>query len=692
MNYVEIDFKLNTKSFEKQIEEVEKELEVIAKILSDERTAKFLNKEQIEEYKIKAEKLINKLIILKKKQDDINKEGFKNVSQSIENIVKKVGKWALAIFGIRSAYSAVRSAMSTLSQYDEQMATNIEYIRYVLANALKPIIETIINLAYKLLVYINYISQAWFGVNLFANASAKAFKNANNNIKGANKSAKELQKTLTGFDEMNILQKNGSTVLGGGGGGVMPSFGNVEIPGWIDWIANNKSTILNALKEIALLIGSAFAISKILEFASGIKTVSTLLKSLSSLQIFGLMAGIGVTLYGIVDLVSSLIDGTSTLGSVMFDLGLILDGVGVALISLNASNPIGWITLLAGAVTTLIGAFTDNEKTIKSVADAQKDLNKAQEAYIKASKEHLNAYENKEKAEQNLKKIAKDLKISEDDLRKTGRKLYEDIADGTVDVSNLTEKQKLLLNTYLEELDANAKLTSSTKKLKEARVEEIEQNLELQRSNAFTSKSFDEYGKSVANAYEKGQISALEASSRIYEVLETMDKKTRQTFVDKLPDSVKRGMEELKNNLGSLSKGLPEVKIKVGVDTSSLTKSINNVFNNIASTIGSINISAKSGKKGAKGLMYYSSNIPRLAVGGIINNPGAGVPYRNSIIGERGAEAVVPLTDSQQMALLGEAIGKYININATVPVYVGNRQIAKEIKKINAESDFAYNR
>ena len=44
------------------------------------------------------------------------------------------------------------------------------------------------------------------------------------------------------------------------------------------------------------------------------------------------------------------------------------------------------------------------------------------------------------------------------------------------------------------------------------------------------------------------------------------------------------------------------------------------------------------------------------------------------------------------MAQLGEAIGRYVNINATVPVYVGNRQIAREIKKINADSDFAFNR
>lgn len=93
------------------------------------------------------------------------------------------------------------------------------------------------------------------------------------------------------------------------------------------------------------------------------------------------------------------------------------------------------------------------------------------------------------------------------------------------------------------------------------------------------------------------------------------------------------------------------------------------------------------GLSGLKSLKTF--NLPRLAKGGIINLPGRGLPV--ALGGERGAEGVIPLTDSQQMALLGEAIGKYININATVPVYVGNRQIAREIRKINAEDDFAFN-
>lgn len=98
-----------------------------------------------------------------------------------------------------------------------------------------------------------------------------------------------------------------------------------------------------------------------------------------------------------------------------------------------------------------------------------------------------------------------------------------------------------------------------------------------------------------------------------------------------------------------------------------------------------------SGGYRAHGGIYYPSKLPKLASGGIINVPGRGVPYNGAIIGERGAEAVVPLTDRQQMELLGATIGKYININATIPISVGNRQVAREIRKIQAEENFAFN-
>ena len=63
-----------------------------------------------------------------------------------------------------------------------------------------------------------------------------------------------------------------------------------------------------------------------------------------------------------------------------------------------------------------------------------------------------------------------------------------------------------------------------------------------------------------------------------------------------------------------------------------------------------------------------------------------------AIVGESGREGVIPLTDSQQMALLGEAIGKYITINANITNSMNGRIISRELQKIQNEQSFASNR
>ena len=88
-------------------------------------------------------------------------------------------------------------------------------------------------------------------------------------------------------------------------------------------------------------------------------------------------------------------------------------------------------------------------------------------------------------------------------------------------------------------------------------------------------------------------------------------------------------------------------------------------------------------------------NLPRLKVGGIINNPGKGVLVGGgrAIGGEgSGQEGVLPLTDNQRMEYLGQAIGKYVRINN----YIENNMDSKRINRITKSSsnnrNFALNR
>ena len=147
-------------------------------------------------------------------------------------------------------------------------------------------------------------------------------------------------------------------------------------------------------------------------------------------------------------------------------------------------------------------------------------------------------------------------------------------------------------------------------------------------------------------------------------------------------------------------------KVNINVETKQATNALDSLLNLLDKIFNRKwdlrfdgNISSQSGYGGgggsghgfAKGGIAYSS-LPRLASGAILNQPGKGVMYRDSIVAERGTEAILPLTDSQQMELLGETIGKYVTINANITNTMNGRIISRELQKIQAEDSFAFNR
>lgn len=114
----EIEFDLDTKGFDTQIQETEDQLNALIEeydILKKSKPFEGQEK-QLSKMRIQAEKLRNKLVDLRNQQ---NKLDYGNANSqlaqhdnSIGKIIKKVGKWALAVFGIRSAYQFVRQASS----------------------------------------------------------------------------------------------------------------------------------------------------------------------------------------------------------------------------------------------------------------------------------------------------------------------------------------------------------------------------------------------------------------------------------------------------------------------------------------------------------------------------------------------------------------------------------------------------
>lgn len=166
---------------------------------------------------------------------------------------------------------------------------------------------------------------------------------------------------------------------------------------------------------------------------------------------------------------------------------------------------------------------------------------------------------------------------------------------------------------------------------------------------------------------------------------------TIKTFItDKIIKPVQEKFETFKSTItGIFTKIRDALKGPINTIIGWINKLIEGI-NKISITIPAwVNKAIGNGNKESK-LGFNIKKIPKLAKGGIINQPGRGVAIGGE--GINGREGVIPLTDSQQMELLGEAIGRYITINANITNTMNGRIISRELQKIQNENSFAGNR
>lgn len=551
---VVIGCELDTKSFDAQIKKLEFDLDDLIETYKElEKSKPFEGKErELRKLKSEIQNTSNKLIDLRNKQRDVEKSKFAdNMNKGITKTIKNVGKWAIALFGIQTVYSGIRSAMSTLTQYDDQMSSNIEYIKYALANVLKPIIQWILNAITKVLQYINAIVKAWTGNDLFS--SADAFDTARKNAKGLNK---ELKKTTASFDEINTVSSQKSST--GGADTISP---NIDLTAGFSEEKTEK--IKNFWGDIIKFWEEDWQESFTVE---------------GNWNSF--FAGLGMTLEGFYQIFKGL-----------------------------------WDTL-AGIIDIFIGIFTG-------------DTEKMQEGWDKLCQGLLN------------------------------------ILKG---VLNLIVGLLLVVLGFIKGLLLD--LWDGIKSL----------------CSTIGTWIYDHVIKPVAdffvglwNGIVNGVTWAVNGIKNIFSTVVNFFKNIINTifgFFKKIGTAVG-------NVIGSAFKAVINGILKAIESILNFPiKAINKLIG-VINKVPGINLGTLS-----------TFNLPRLAKGGIINQPGRGIPvgYGQAIAGERGQEGVLPLTDSQQMALLGEAIGKYVRIDNVIDVNMDSRRINRILQSSNNRVAFAGNR
>lgn len=161
------------------------------------------------------------------------KSGFSSIKDKMSGFfkgngmdkgIKKLAKYAMALFSIRGTYALLNSAanrwLSSSNAAAQQLSANMEYLKFAAGSALAPVIEYLVNLVYKFLKGIQSIIYYFTGINIFAKAFAS-------DMKSAAGSAKEAAKSLAPFDELNVIDFGKAS--GGGGGDIGPSIDLTQV-------------------------------------------------------------------------------------------------------------------------------------------------------------------------------------------------------------------------------------------------------------------------------------------------------------------------------------------------------------------------------------------------------------------------------------------------------------------------------
>lgn len=122
-------------------------------------------------------------------------KGFTN---TFDNGIKSIKKFALSLLSVRTAFSMISKAMQSYLSYDTQLSDSIQNCWNVLGSLLAPILEYVVTLFSKAVSYINAFVQALTGINLVARANKKA-------IDSQAKSTKKLSEAQSSLDEFHTI-------------------------------------------------------------------------------------------------------------------------------------------------------------------------------------------------------------------------------------------------------------------------------------------------------------------------------------------------------------------------------------------------------------------------------------------------------------------------------------------------------
>lgn len=136
---------------------------------------------------------------------------FKDMGNSVESVRKKTLKIGLALIGMRGALGMLRKAVSSALSDNEELQNQLDAIKGMMGQALAPAIQVLLNGLSQLITFADKLYQVFFKTSLIAKYNAKQTEKTAKSTKKASKSAKDYNRQMAAFDVANALSDNSSS-------------------------------------------------------------------------------------------------------------------------------------------------------------------------------------------------------------------------------------------------------------------------------------------------------------------------------------------------------------------------------------------------------------------------------------------------------------------------------------------------
>lgn len=495
-------------------------------------------------------------------------------NKNINKTANKMKRLALSMLSVGSIFAAVSKASSAYLSQNEEIANKLQSVWVGLGSFLSPIIEKISDVLLKGLGYLNEFVKALTGTDYIANANARA-------LEKQAKSQKQLNKEVQNYD-FDVIRKQQDTTSSSNG---IDTSGLIKIPelnngivkklqDMATWLKENQSLV----KNLGIVLGTVFgtvAIGKI------VGNIATLIGSASAGGIVGITIAVG---------------------------------------------------LLAASLATLAGI--DIAKTVK----AYKELKEMEKNNYEMQVDNYNRAEK-------VRDLIQELLEKEELI---GQK--RDAA-----VFSYEEESKLLIN----QLDS----------LKSKGIFIYKYNEEAQLIVKRIKKMIDGYDV----LYQRGVLTNDETE------------KYKKTLEDSLKVMENLGIDtsDIETKLKRINADEFKIKIKTIVDTKEGKEKIKNLFDFIENKTNKIPILGTL----IKSVTSQQRKALGFAHGGIVTQP------TQTLIGEAGYNEYVLPEREDYLSRLASLIGQYSNNGGSpVNVYLDGRLIQREIEKTKERINFATNK